>query len=142
VRMLDYKFEPEAKAVHRLEFITGTARRRRWSLDDRAGIIAETLAPGAVASQVARLHGVSPQQVFGWRRETRRRAADGAAAPPRFAPVMLEAPMAREPQARLAVIEIVIGDMVVRGPLGVDGATLARVVQVLKAASRLFPRAT
>jgi transposase len=133
--MLDHRLEPNATGVHRLEVITGTGRRRRWSLDDKARIIAETLAPGAVASEIARRHGVSPQQVFGWRREARLRAAGDAAALPSFAPVMLESPAAREPQAGAAVIEIVVGAMVARVPLEADRATLTRVMQALKAAS-------
>ena len=135
MRMLDHRLEPNATGVRRLEVITGTGRRRRWSLDDKARIIAETLAPGAVASEIARRYGVSPQQVFGWRREARLRAAEDAAASPSFAPVMLESPAAREPQAGAAVIEIVVGSMVARVPLETDRATLTRVMQALKAAS-------
>ena len=70
MRMLEHSFEPEA-GVRRVEVITGTGRRRRWSVDDKARIIAETLAPGAVTSEVARRHGMSPQQIFGWRREAK-----------------------------------------------------------------------
>ena len=49
MRMLEHSFEPEA-GVRRVEVITGTGRRRRWSVDDKARIIAETLASGAVTS--------------------------------------------------------------------------------------------
>ncbi|WP_315927303.1 IS66-like element accessory protein TnpA [Mesorhizobium sp. SP-1A] len=48
--------------------------RRRWSADDRAQILEESLAPGAVVSAVARRHGLTPQQLFTWRREARKRA--------------------------------------------------------------------
>src|SRR5207302_6805891 len=44
--------------IRRLDVITGTGRRRRWSEDDKARIIEETLAPAAVVSQVARSHGL------------------------------------------------------------------------------------
>jgi transposase len=135
LRILDHKFEPDTTAVHRVEVITGTGRRRRWSVDDKARIIEETLRPGAVASEIARRYGVSPQQIFGWRREARRRTADPAAEPLSFAPVMLEAPAAPEPKAGVGVIEIVIGDAVVRVRSGADSATLAIVVGALKAAS-------
>ncbi|WP_209490463.1 transposase [Xanthobacter flavus] len=46
--------------------------RRRWTADDRARILEETLAPGAVVSAVAHRHGLSPQQLFTWRRERAR----------------------------------------------------------------------
>lgn len=51
--------------VRRIELITGTGRRRRWSADDKARIVVESLKPGANVSEVARRHGLSPQQLFG-----------------------------------------------------------------------------
>ena len=76
--------EPSTPA-RRMELITGTARRRDWSDDDKARIIVESLAPGANISAVARRHGIKPQQLFGWRREARelfRDCLDTAAARP------------------------------------------------------------
>jgi transposase len=58
-------------AVRRIELITGTGRRRRWSDDDKARIVVESLQPGANVSEVARRNGLSPQQLFAWRREAR-----------------------------------------------------------------------
>ena len=55
----------------RIEVLTGPGRRRRWSTSEKAQIVAETLAPGASVSDVARRWQVSAQQVFGWRREAR-----------------------------------------------------------------------
>ena len=66
---LDLTLEPETRTIRRLEVISGTGRRRRWSEDDKAGIVEETLAPGAVVSQVARSRGLTPQQVFTWPRD-------------------------------------------------------------------------
>jgi transposase len=54
--------------VRRIELITGTGRRRRWSRDDKARIVEESLKPGATVSEVARRNGLSPQQLFAWRR--------------------------------------------------------------------------
>ena len=54
--------------VRRIELITGTGRRRRWSSDDKARIVGESLKPGANVSEVARRNGLSPQQLFAWRR--------------------------------------------------------------------------
>jgi transposase len=51
----------------RIEAITGVERRRKWSAQEKAAIVAESLAEGAVVPEVARRHGLSPQQVFGWR---------------------------------------------------------------------------
>src|SRR5713226_8646428 len=57
------------KPVHRLEVFTGAGRRRTWSDDDKARIVAEIVASGESVSAVARRHGLSPQQLFGWRQE-------------------------------------------------------------------------
>jgi len=51
--------------MRRIELITGTGRRRRWSADEKARIVVESLKPGASVSEVARRHGLSPQQLFG-----------------------------------------------------------------------------
>ena len=75
VSTLDHTLKPEATAVRRLEVITGTGRRRQFSEDFKAGIVEETLVPGAVVSEVARRHGLTPQQVFTWRRQARQPAA-------------------------------------------------------------------
>jgi transposase len=48
------------------------------------------LAPGAVVSEIARTLGVTPQQLFGWRREARRKATEG----PRFVRAIVETPVA------------------------------------------------
>jgi transposase len=72
VSRLDPRLEPEGE-VRRFEVINGALGRRRWSIDERARILEETLAPGSVVSAVARRHGLTPQQVFTWRREARRR---------------------------------------------------------------------
>jgi transposase len=55
----------------RIELLTGPGRRRRWSVEEKARIIEETLAPGARVSDVARCWQLSSQQVFTWRREAR-----------------------------------------------------------------------
>src|SRR5688572_12510488 len=129
-------------AVRRIELITGTARRRQWSSDEKARIVMESLRPDANISEVARRNGLSPQQLFGWRRQAHAlfkegdetKPADGAAiAPvrqarrrkeqherpletPMFAPVAISAPSpppSSEP-ANTGRIEIAIGDVVVR----------------------------
>lgn len=69
--MVDTKAAP----LRRVEVITGVERRRYWSDDDKARVLEETLRPGAVISEVARRNGLSPQQVFTWRRRARRAAA-------------------------------------------------------------------
>jgi transposase len=60
-----------SKPVRRLEVFTGAGRRRTWSDEDKARVVAEIAASGDTVSGVARRHGLSPQQLFGWRRQVR-----------------------------------------------------------------------
>src|SRR5450755_4109606 len=55
----------------RVEVLGGLERRRRWSQDDKARIVEETLAPGARVTEVARRNGVAASVVFTWRRQAR-----------------------------------------------------------------------
>src|SRR6478672_8411656 len=69
----------DAKSEYRrIEVLTGPGRRRRWSADEKARIVAETLMPGARVSEVARRWQVCSQQVFGWRRAMRQDLANVA----------------------------------------------------------------
>ena len=137
--LLEPKPEPEAEPVRRLEVFTGAGRRRRWSSEQKARIISETNAGGETVSAVARRHGLTPQQLFGWRRNARPRvenAACGSRAV--FAPVVMDGarPCAAVPIAPThPVIEIVIGAATVRIPAGIDAVTLQTVLCVVKAAT-------
>ena len=147
---LDHMLEPEAATVRRLEVITGTGRRRRFSDHDKGRIIEETLASGAVVSEVARRHGLSPQQLFGWRRQARQLLETTATEDARFVPAMVESaaveaplpaplPRCREPKrARRAdgisgIVEIEIDGATVRVGRGADAKTIAAVLRALKA---------
>jgi len=54
--------------IEQVEVITGVARRRRWSAEEKAAIVQETYASGLSVSLVARRHGIAPNQLFTWRR--------------------------------------------------------------------------
>jgi len=135
---LDHTLKPET--VRRLELITGTGRRRRFSDDDKARVVEETLAPGAVVSEVARRHGLSPQQLFGWRRQARLPAA----AAPRFVPAVVEAqlpkPAVRHRERRrprrgdrvCGIIEVEIDGVTVRVGRGAETRTVTAVLRALK----------
>jgi transposase len=53
----------------RFEVITGPERRRRWSAEQKGAIVAESLAPGAVVTEIARRAEICPGQIYRWRRE-------------------------------------------------------------------------
>ena len=123
----------------RVEVLGGVERRRRWSRDDKMRIIEETLAPGAVVTEIARRHGIATSLVFTWRR--RARLATVALAGPRLVPVQvataesvqsIEAPAAIPARKRRGVIEIELGDgKRVSVDENVDADALRRVLEVL-----------
>jgi transposase len=129
----DDKLEP--KAVRRLELITGTGRRRAWSREEKARLVEETLASDAIVSHIARRHGVTPQQLFGWRREMRRQAVADGSDGSLFARVVVDAASASAIATDNAMIEIVIGAALVRVPPNADAATLKMALRILKAVS-------
>ena len=112
-------------------------RRRRWSLDDKAQLVAETLEPGACVSEIARRNDLVPSLLFTWRRQARVRTVTPA---PVFLPVQVapvppaaEPPPARRRRKAAGSIEIDIGSGR-RLTVGadVDAAALARVLDVLE----------
>jgi transposase len=133
----------DAKAeFRRVEVLTGPARRRRWSAEEKARIVEETLVPGARVSEVARRWQVCSQQVFGWRRAAFRGVTTVAttttaeAPPPNFVPIMtdvtLPAPVQRATLPSMApAIEVKLAGAVVRVASGMDDA--AQLTAVLRA---------
>jgi transposase len=125
----------------RVEVLTGPVRRRRWSVEEKARIVEETLAPGARVSDVARRWQVCSQQVFGWRaacRDVRTVATTttAEAPPPDFVPIMtdvtLAAPVQRAtPPSATPAIEVKLAGAVVRVASGMDDA--AQLTAVLRA---------
>ena len=107
-------------------------------MDDKARIVAETLEPGAAVSVVARRHGLTPQQLFGWRREARKRSDAGG---PSFVPAVMELPSAqgrrrqRQQAAPMAAIELDIGGVRVRIGDGAKASIVSAVIRALKATS-------
>ena len=63
--MVDYIVDA-SEPRGRVDIQVGAGRRRRWSDDVKAQIVAESCAPGAVVSEVARRHEISPQFLSAW----------------------------------------------------------------------------
>ena len=85
----------------RVEVITGAERRRRWSEEQKRAIVAESLARGAIVSEVARRADVGPGQIYRWRQELRA-VADG------FARVLIAPP--EMPAAKAAADSAACGE--------------------------------
>ena len=130
----DRRVDPEVREVRRLEVINGALGRRRWSAEAKARIVAESLAPGVVISEVARRHDLRPQQLFAWRHQARQGRLVLPAEELAFVPVVAaaaDAPSASAPSAGL--IEVALGGAVVRVPPDADGKLLAKVLRAVKA---------
>ena len=139
---LDVELEPKAAAGRRVEIIRGGGGRRRWSQDEKAQAVEASLNPGAVVSEVARRYGLTPQQLFGWRREARRKSesmADAAA----FIPAVVDAgevaasPPGRKDEAAPTlqphVIELELDGVSVWIWRGADAAMVTAIIGALKA---------
>jgi len=59
----------EGGTYQRVEVITGRQRRRRWTAEEKARIVAESLEADANISDVARRHGVARGLLTIWRRQ-------------------------------------------------------------------------
>lgn len=132
-----------------VEIITGRERRRRWSLQDKLRIVAESNEPGSMIRAVAARHGVCESLLFTWRRQAREGLLGLALASPMFVPVQALAsastavgPLEERPsRASISrsvgvpgLIEIELGDgRQVRVGSDVNLAALRRVLAALRA---------
>jgi transposase len=136
---VDLKVKTEATPIRRIEVITGVERRREWSDEEKLTIIAESSQDGVVISDVARRHGLRPQQLFNWRNEFRKRETRLiCGGTPAFTPVMIadERPSAAPAEAVVSdapLIEIVLGGVTVRTRGAVDAKALTAVLRAVKA---------
>ena len=141
----------EEDSYRRIEVITGNRRRRRWTAEEKARIVAESCEQGANISEVARRHGVARGLLTVWRHKS---SATAAAAGSGFVPVRIVGENAsgtpHEPRLPLdtrllertppssqycAAIEIEVSGARIRVPPGVDGMTLATVLLALRGRS-------
>lgn len=128
----------------RIEVFTGTRRRRPWSDEEKARIVAESYAgDGVTVCDVARRNDICPSQLFTWRRELRQlvetplfvpAVIEEAAVP---APVSAVRPVRRPRRARrsasAAPIEVSMDGISVRIGRGADATLIAAVLDALKA---------
>ena len=104
-------------SYRRVEVLTGTPRRRRWTAQEKERIVAESSEPGVVARSVALRHGVHPNQLYAWRREFQ--GLDGVAGSElagEFVPVTLSD---KAPGRGAGAVEIALSGAVLRAAPGV-----------------------
>lgn len=125
--------------ARRIEVFTGAGRRRNWSAEEKAAIVAESYVEGATVCAVARRHGLTAQQLFTWRRLAR---GTRAAEAPAFVPAVAEVPVpaavkrSRRPRRSTAAsIELEIDGVIVRFGRGTQASTVAAIIRALKVGS-------
>ena len=134
---------------HRIELITRGERRRRWSVEQKREIAAESLDAGISPITVARRYGISSGLLYTWRRHLLERSLVTTSRPvAKFARVEVLAmpaqpapatPSAPQPAAVPSgtnppegMIEIALpGGVNVRVDARVDGGALCRVLAAL-----------
>jgi transposase len=110
-----------------VEVVTSVERRRRWSRAEKERIVAASLEPGAVASEVARAAGIHASQLFRWRQQLCTRTQ----VPATFNPIAVTpAPGAPMPPSagRAGTIEL---ELVGGGRMRITGAVEASTVAAL-----------
>ena len=130
----------DAKGVgyRRVEVLTGPGRRRSWSEDEKARIVAETAEPGAKVTEVARRWQVSPQQVFDWRRQARRALVSATTTSEQsFVPVLREPPdpapeATAAPVRQPSSLEVKLAGAVLRIVPGTEEALLTTVLRAIR----------
>ena len=112
-----------------MEVITGVGRRRRWTDEEKAWIVAESLDPATTVSAVARRYGLHASQLFTWRQQL---VAPAACKGPAFVPVVVAEDGAAAPAEMAGRMEIALGPAVIRVGADVDAAALRRVLEVVR----------
>ena len=146
---MDTVHSATTEPVRRLEVFTGAGRRRTWSNEAKARIVAETAASGESVCAVARRHGLSPQQLFGWRRQLREAAARHSEAEElQFVPAVVDVDASvpalrrrrKAPRCKsepdVGMIEVEVDGVTIRASRGADANTIAAIVQAIPSNAR------
>ena len=108
--------------ARRMEVFTGAGRRRQWSAEEKARIVAESYATSV--GEAAERHALRTTQLFTWRRDARRGGVNGMT----FTPVMVDEGSEGRSARGQGLIEIELASARLRIGPGADiGMTLALV---------------
>lgn len=115
--------------------ILGFERRRRWSDDDKIGIVGSVGVDGATVTQVAQRHDVTRQQIYAWRHELKKKGFGPSEAGAIF--LAIDLPPVKSVPAELtpASVELLLtGGRCLRFDSMMDQAALTRVIRAVEAA--------
>ncbi len=128
----DIAVRQRSEALRQLDVLATAAKRRTFTPEEKARLVAESFASGDSVCAVARRHRLSTSQLYAWRKIARRRR-DGSPHQPAPAPERAVLEPASNASSRCATqIEIAIGSAIVRVPHGIDPATLKLVLDTLR----------
>lgn len=135
--------------IRRFEVFTGAGRRRDWPLEVKASLVATSFSGLETVCAVARRLGLSPSQLFTWRRELRKQLEErGQALPaapsPSFVPAVIEPPPMDEPvpaakrsrprrRSKTSAVELEIDGVAVKIGRGADAGVITAVIEALRA---------
>ncbi|MBB3988466.1 transposase [Sagittula marina] len=91
--------------------------RRRWSDEFKERAVAAALEPGVNVSALARRLGISPPQLFGWRKAFLKAQARDVS-----------------PGTPVPMVEIVVGGVIIRLSPDLDEAALRRIIRAVRTA--------
>ncbi|HHX91133.1 MAG TPA: transposase [Paracoccus sp.] len=91
--------------------------RRRWSDEFKEQAVAAALEPGVNVSALARRLGIAPSQLFDWRKAFLKKQKRDTV-----------------PDRPLPLVEIVVGDVVIRLSPELDEAALRRLIRAVRSA--------
>jgi len=105
-----------------VEVITSIQRRRRWTVAEKLQMVEESELPGMSVSYVARKYGVSPSQLFTWRRLAR----EGKLSAIRAGEEVVAASEVRQLKARIRELERLLGRKTLENEILKEAVKLAR----------------
>lgn len=118
--------------------VLGVERRRRWSEDEKLDILSEVGVGGASVTQVAQRHEITRSQIYGWRRDLKKK---GLWSPDRgavFLPVDFGScpePRSAPAPSRSVPVELRLSNgRCLRFDSGIDGEALTRLIRAVDAA--------
>jgi transposase len=106
----------------RIEVITSVQRRRRWSVAEKVRLVEEAMQPGMSVSYVARRAGISPSQLFAWKR----RMLEGGHAAVHADEDVVGASQVRELEKRVRELERMLGKKTMEAEILKEALELAR----------------
>jgi transposase len=118
--------------------VLGVERRRRWSDDDKLGIVSSVGIDGASVTQVGHRYDVTRQQIYRWRHELKKKGLWPSGVGTVFLPVDFQVAEMATPEPKPAApmpLELRLqGGRCLRFDSMMDEAALTRLIRAVEAA--------